>query len=105
MRSQKLRTRRDDKRMLFCRLTLELSGGGAVRLDDWLGLLDALDYKRCPTLACNSGPRKNFAVTQNSNLFADVICRELSVSCRPRWSQTHLQNGASSNNFGLAITG
>jgi hypothetical protein len=39
MRSQKWRTRHNDKRMLLCRLTLELSGArfSRVRLDDGLG--------------------------------------------------------------------
>jgi hypothetical protein len=33
----KTRPTRRVKRKTLCRLTLELSGGGAVRLDDWLG--------------------------------------------------------------------
>ena len=91
-------------RSIHCHLTLELSGGEAVRLDDWLGPPNALDHKRCPTLACNGGLHKNFAVTQNSNLFANIICREFSVCCGAGGSQMHLQYGASSNDFGCAIT-
>ena len=37
-RSRKGNARDNYKEILLCRLTLELSGGGAVRLDDWLEL-------------------------------------------------------------------